>query len=122
MSYDTCIIVIVQKVIFVSTPGTKPEWREFIESKDWDEFNRESIAECIALHSAIECNNFAYLLLNNCFYVNATCRKHPDNEGFVIAVLDKWYTSVGGHACSCTWKECMKSARLDGGNVQNHQG
>ena len=69
------------------------------------------------MHSDTECDKFAYQLLNNNFYVKMTRRKNPDNEKFVMTVLDKWYKCVDGRALPCTWKSLtasMKSACLDG--------
>ena len=100
-----------------STPLSKPAWDELIEVKQWRGFGQRSIADSIALHSPIECDNFATLLLKDRLSVKWTRRKYPLNEIFVVAVLEKWYSSVGGPALPCTWKdltECMKNAGLDG--------
>ena len=84
--------------------------------KYWDGFGQQSIADSLALHSDPECDKFANLLLNNRMFVKATRRKNPNNENFVLVVLEKWYSTVTGPSVPCTCEhliDCMRRAGLD---------
>ena len=119
--YDIHIQFDYRSPLLVSTPATKPTWNELIEVKHWKNFRQRSIAAAIALHTPDQCASFANLLLNDHLYVNATRRRNPETEAFVGVVLDKWYSSVGGPASPCTWRDlirCMEGAGLDKEMIQ----
>ena len=109
-----------RSLLLVSTPATKPTWNELIEVKRWKGFGQRSIAAAIALHTPVQCESFANLLLNDDLYVNATRRRNPETEAFVSEVLRKWYSSVD-IAAPCTWRDlirCMEGAGLNKKMIQ----
>ena len=119
--YDIHIQFDYRSPLLVSTPATKPTWNELFEVNYWENFRQRSIATAIALHTPDQCISFANLLLNDYFYVKATRRRNPETEAFVSEVLHKWYSSVGGPASPCTWRDliwCMKEAGLDKKMIQ----
>ena len=115
------IIIIGFPSVCIHSSTAEPAWNELIEIKPWVGFGQRSIADVIALHSPVDCDNFAALLLNDHLYVEATRRNNPKNDPFVIEVLRKWYSS-DGLAVPCTWEsliECMKRAGLNPRMIKN---
>ena len=113
----------MQCLLLILTPAIAPvAWHDLIQRKQWNGFCNRNIAESIALHSPVQCDNFANLLLRDRLLVKDVRRKNPGNDSlsFVQAVLEKWICKSGS-AVPCTWEnliECMKDAGLDGYMVQ----
>ena len=102
------------------TLAAEPTWKDLVEIKQWYGFGNQSIANFIALHDTVQCDNFAGLLLNNDLLVQAIRREKQENSSFVQEVLRKWFAK-GGCAVTCTWEalvECLKKADLDGSMIQ----
>ena len=119
---DECLIC-NQCLLFVFNLAAAPAaWHDLIQIKPWDGFGKRSIAESIALHSPVLCDNFANLLLKDHLLVKSLRRNNPGNDSlpFVQAVLEKWFYKSGS-AVPCTWEsllECMKGAGLDGPMIE----
>ena len=106
--------------MLVFTLAAVPAWNDLIIKQPWDGFSNQSVAEFIALHDPVNCENFAALLLNNHMLVTSTRRDKPGNAEFVQKVLGLWFERTGS-AVTLTWKDligCMKGAGLHGHMIE----